>query len=260
MFQMKSDPGNPWSVQNLEEFRYYCCPECSERKHSKDSFIKHALEQHPLSKECLEHFDDLFDIKQEIITDDNVHLDHEKPQLSTKSNANTYYEPKCEIEENGTLNDTLDEKDEKHLKAEEQMCDRCGKPSEFIVNKSVVYVHNVFGVTEEMTEQVCLICDKLPNKRSYSQLPDKLNENDDDIDLHEDILDEENLQKCSMCFLEFTDSDSLEQHLKTCANTKKASKKSKKPKAKAHQNSDDQDSDYQEDNLEEDDSSENIPG
>ena len=42
---------DPWNVDTLEEFLYYCCPECKdERIQNKEDFIKHALEVHPKSK------------------------------------------------------------------------------------------------------------------------------------------------------------------------------------------------------------------
>ena len=44
------DELNPWAVGNIEEFHYYCCPECDERNHSKECFIQHALEKHPNSR------------------------------------------------------------------------------------------------------------------------------------------------------------------------------------------------------------------
>ena len=44
---------NPWFVDDLEEFLYFCCPECDERNQSKEIFIQHALDQHPNYKECL---------------------------------------------------------------------------------------------------------------------------------------------------------------------------------------------------------------
>ena len=44
---------SPWSVKHLEDFLYYCCPECDNREHSKDSFLQHAFEQHPDAKEIL---------------------------------------------------------------------------------------------------------------------------------------------------------------------------------------------------------------
>ena len=47
----EDDEINPWDVFNLEEFLYFCCPECDEKNQSKDMFIKHALNHHPKSKE-----------------------------------------------------------------------------------------------------------------------------------------------------------------------------------------------------------------
>ena len=41
---------NPWSVRNLEEFQYYCCPECNLKDHSRENFLEHALNQHPNSQ------------------------------------------------------------------------------------------------------------------------------------------------------------------------------------------------------------------
>ena len=40
---------NPWDVGNLEDFLYYCCPECDvkvvhERDQSRDLFLQHATE------------------------------------------------------------------------------------------------------------------------------------------------------------------------------------------------------------------------
>ena len=39
--------GNPWMVEELEEFLYYCCPECNEKCRVKGSFLQHALGNHP---------------------------------------------------------------------------------------------------------------------------------------------------------------------------------------------------------------------
>ena len=38
---------NPWDVSNLEEFLFFCCPECDSKHPSKSSFINHALIEHP---------------------------------------------------------------------------------------------------------------------------------------------------------------------------------------------------------------------
>ena len=44
---------NPWAVESLENFLYYCCPECDMKNTSREEFLEHALNQHPLVKECL---------------------------------------------------------------------------------------------------------------------------------------------------------------------------------------------------------------
>ena len=58
---------NPWSVENLEEFLYFCCPECDDRNQSRNTFLEHALHQHPTSKEYLLKFI----VKNEILLEEN---------------------------------------------------------------------------------------------------------------------------------------------------------------------------------------------
>ena len=47
---------NPWNVVNLEQFLYYCCPECNEKDRTKDSFLEHAVTHHSKIKEFLQNF------------------------------------------------------------------------------------------------------------------------------------------------------------------------------------------------------------
>ena len=46
---------NPWIVESLEHFLYYCCPECQHNLKftSRESFLQHAINQHPLVQKCL---------------------------------------------------------------------------------------------------------------------------------------------------------------------------------------------------------------
>ena len=44
---------NPWLVSNIDEFLYFCCPECDERNQSKELFLKHAFDEHPKAKQIL---------------------------------------------------------------------------------------------------------------------------------------------------------------------------------------------------------------
>ena len=101
---MEEESINPWAVGNLEEFLYFCCPECNERSQSEDSFLKHAFENHPKSKSCLliftsqssevfetDSLDKEMPIKNEMISDEEEVQDNDetgkietevKPELS----------------------------------------------------------------------------------------------------------------------------------------------------------------------------------
>ena len=63
---------NPWAVDNLKDFLYYCCPECEEKVKSLEDFLQHALNQHDLAKEILpkiivkEEFDDYETVSQNL--------------------------------------------------------------------------------------------------------------------------------------------------------------------------------------------------
>ena len=45
---------NPWDVKSIEDFRFYCCPECSTRNVHKSDFIRHAVTFHPRSQIIIE--------------------------------------------------------------------------------------------------------------------------------------------------------------------------------------------------------------
>ena len=41
---------NPWAVENIETFSFYCCPECDFKSKDGDHFERHALESHNKAK------------------------------------------------------------------------------------------------------------------------------------------------------------------------------------------------------------------
>ena len=41
---------NPWLVENIEAFNFYCCPECDFQSKDGDYFKRHAMESHKKSK------------------------------------------------------------------------------------------------------------------------------------------------------------------------------------------------------------------
>ena len=92
---------NPWFVEELEEFLYFCCPECDLKDQSRENFLEHALNQHPKSKNSLYKFE----IKDEPLEplDDNE---------------------KTQVFENDTFYD--DEKEEEYLQNDELSSDFFG--------------------------------------------------------------------------------------------------------------------------------------
>ena len=57
-FEFEEKKFNPWDVKSLEEFRYYCCPECPSKNVNKTDFISHALAAHPKSQSTIEVLED----------------------------------------------------------------------------------------------------------------------------------------------------------------------------------------------------------
>ena len=66
---------NPWAVEDgLEHFLNYNCPECEMKSASRELFLQHAINQHPLVKECL-HL--LTGVKDESYFEDDENLDED---------------------------------------------------------------------------------------------------------------------------------------------------------------------------------------
>jgi hypothetical protein len=47
---MKGYGINPWLVEDLDEFYFLCCPECTYKSKDDEAFMDHAVENHPKSK------------------------------------------------------------------------------------------------------------------------------------------------------------------------------------------------------------------
>ncbi len=53
ILDVKMKMENPWAVGSLDDFLHYCCPECDTKCQSKESFINHALVNHPQAKTAI---------------------------------------------------------------------------------------------------------------------------------------------------------------------------------------------------------------
>ena len=54
MDNIEEDDPDVWKVSQLEEFLYFCCPNCDVKEKSKELFVKHALDHHPKARIHLE--------------------------------------------------------------------------------------------------------------------------------------------------------------------------------------------------------------
>ena len=60
--------GNPWRVDNIQAFNYFCCPECVYRSKEELTFQAHALQNHPQSETFFCKIKpDLDDVKEEAV-------------------------------------------------------------------------------------------------------------------------------------------------------------------------------------------------
>lgn len=48
---LPDDQQNPWRVNSIRDFSFFCCPECDYKAKAEDTFEQHAVNLHPLSSE-----------------------------------------------------------------------------------------------------------------------------------------------------------------------------------------------------------------
>ena len=83
---MDGKDSSPWCVNNLDEFLFYCCPECDKRNKSKDLFLKHALGEHPEAQKYIEKFT----IKEELIFNEDFVKDPKPETIDCEPNFDNY--------------------------------------------------------------------------------------------------------------------------------------------------------------------------
>ena len=57
---------NPWQVSNIEDFLFYCCPECDLKTKDSKNFVTHAQHSHSKSKVLLNEVTKNLEVKTEL--------------------------------------------------------------------------------------------------------------------------------------------------------------------------------------------------
>ena len=92
---------NPWAVSRIEEFLYFCCPECDERIQSRNKFIQHALKKHKKSRTYLAHISDIPPSSRKIMAEKNpknkISVEIDKAEFETANISNDFIVPEIPL-------------------------------------------------------------------------------------------------------------------------------------------------------------------
>ena len=152
---------NPWNVKNLDEFLYFWCPECDTRDKSKVMFVKHALDNHPNSREYVVH---LAIKKEHYEIDEYEALEQFEPKTELMDMEDIKCEDNLEYvscENRDFLKDltkkTKDsDKPKKTYKLKSRKCEYCG---EEFPNK-ILFKNHKRDVHKDIKEHKCDNCNK----------------------------------------------------------------------------------------------------
>ena len=215
---MNSEDDNPWLVDNLDQFLYFCCPECDEKNQSRDLFFKHALDHHPKARQSLVNLK----IKEEPYDETSLDIKYletgEKQELDSVKNENYElieegidYKHEIEEDDDPSYDPFYDEQDiKKPLNPKKKKisigpekgnysCDICGSTFGW----QFTLVNHIKKEHDGVKSNECKSCGKCfytklglinHEKKSHSELKD---------------------HKCTICNSTFTALSSLKFHVKT---------------------------------------------
>ena len=189
---MDSEMENPWNVEDLDNFLYFCCPECDLKDQSKMQFLQHALEYHPKAKEYIQNFKEFIvkpepiEVKPEhyeindLIENEfqyNIESDDVETKLEEEINDvkqdliknETSYKSEifncnvCDFIEQNIDADTL-----KSFLSGSYSCGKCGESFEgtYALRKFRKHISNCGNIKIEKKEHKCGSCHKLFDYKS----------------------------------------------------------------------------------------------
>ena len=187
---------NPWSVESIAAFNFFCCPECVYRSKEENSFQTHAIQFHPKSLT-------LFTGSSEILVNE---VKEEVEDTEDKGNENDFHDHFDYSEEEDKENEEIKQVINKDLEAEADNLNDLdiGFDHEGIENDDDILEDDcdfkdtsIQKEPQEKKRYNCLACDKeFPKKSLLMKHMDTAHDN----------------YKCNECGKEFTNHKHLYKH------------------------------------------------
>ena len=161
---------DPWNVDSLEEFLYYCCPECKDQRiQRKEDFIKHALDEHPKSNIIVTK---IIQVKTENFIDAGIECEAEYFVKNENNEQPTDLDPGKYLSSGIYVEKFENECDSEYFVKSEHIeavlegikfqCPECGKEykNRQTLNTHIKYVH------EKVREFSCPFCSYCASQKS----------------------------------------------------------------------------------------------
>ena len=215
---------NPWSVP-IENFLHFCCPECDSKDKNRESFIQHALENHPMAVEYLikdELSTENYTIGCDPLNSNKFNIDHEVPikkEIDVKSKNEVFVDVESKLEDDDNM---LDDGYEEQLDFKEVSNDIKDGANEDEI------VLDIFGENNEDIDKLkthkCELCEK--SFKLFAAWKTHMNSQHPEVELLNCVTCRkefssiemkihhkcQNTIQCKICYLTFESRQSLRAH------------------------------------------------
>ena len=224
---------NPWSVNNLKDFQFYCCPECDVKEKYLETFLQHALNEHDKAKETLpkiivkaefedeENNVDIHNTESDDYGDYEQDFPDEKKSLSRREK--THKKPRkrkqtmqvkkdIKFSDPSELLDVKIKTEEEEMKADPSLanykCDLCCDKTTYFTTSEKLEDHmeEVHDHKKDIKEYRCELCNS-----------DKIYKDKYNLKLHMKNVHEWNQPRetCNQCSKTFKNVAFLQKHVKS---------------------------------------------
>ena len=197
------EPFNPWTVGNVDEFLFYCCPECDFKNGTRLEFITHAIANHPKSHSHITH-----EIKQEV-EDNDQWIEEDLGSMDVEDyleyNVNTKEEGEDDDE---YYNESSEKVGTESLKVNVDSKYRCEEHDMDFSCRQMLYSHKERYHPDQIRRK---------GKRSDKSLSIK-KEEPEEASEHDQSLSSEP-QNCFLCNLDFPDLFLFKVHMRRTHKT-----------------------------------------